>query len=189
MVSPEFKERLKKIRELAEEAWEGCHGCDENDKNFWIGGYEAAALAFMPEDSHPIKNLYIVRGVPGSGKSTLAKLLVGNDFLVCEADKYFSKDGEYKFDASKLKDAHEWCRNLVETYMKDSLLNDQFYRNIAVSNTFTREWEMQPYLELGQKYGYRIFSMIVENRHGHDNIHGAPEETVQMMRERFEFKL
>ena len=36
------------------------------------------------------KVLYIVRGVPGSGKSTFAKRLVGDDFLVCEADKYFS---------------------------------------------------------------------------------------------------
>ena len=35
------------------------------------------------------KVLYIVRGVPGSGKSTFAKRLVLDDFLVCEADKYF----------------------------------------------------------------------------------------------------
>lgn len=185
-----MKEKLDKIRKLAEEAWEGCHGCDENDKHFWMKGYEAAALGFMPEEQyHPIKNFYIVRGVPGSGKSTLANLLVGHDFLVCEADKYFSKDGEYKFDASKLKEAHEWCRDLVETYMKDSLINDHFYRNIAVSNTFTREWEMQPYIDLGQKYGYRIFTIVVENRHGHDNIHNVPTETIQKMRDRFEIKL
>ena len=35
------------------------------------------------------KILYIVRGIPGSGKSTFAKKIVGHDFLVCEADKYF----------------------------------------------------------------------------------------------------
>jgi adenylate kinase family enzyme len=33
------------------------------------------------------KVLYIVRGIPGSGKSTFAKRLVGEDFLVGEADK------------------------------------------------------------------------------------------------------
>lgn len=135
------------------------------------------------------KHLYIVRGLPGSGKSTFAKTLVGSDFLVCEADKYFMVDGEYKFDATKLKEAHESCRNTVETYMKDSLLNDQFYRQIAVSNTFTQEWEMQPYFDLAEKYGYTVFTVIVENRHGGKNIHGVPQEALDRMKNRFEVKL
>jgi len=135
------------------------------------------------------KKLYIVRGVPGSGKSTLALNLVGHDFLVCEADKYFMVDGEYRFDASKLKDAHEACRNQVETYMKDSLVNDQFYPEIAVSNTFTQEWEMQPYFDLAKKYGYMVFSIIVENRHGGSNQHNVPAEAIQRMKDRFTVKL
>lgn len=135
------------------------------------------------------KKLYIVRGVPGSGKSTFALNLVGSDFLVCEADKYFMVDGEYKFDGSKLKEAHESCRNLVETYMKDSLVNDQFYREIAVSNTFTQEWEMQPYFDLAKQYGYMVFSIIVENRHGGENQHGVPAEAIQRMKDRFNVKL
>ena len=135
------------------------------------------------------KKLYIVRGLPGSGKSTFALDLVGSDFLVCEADKYFMVDGEYKFDASKLKEAHESCRNLVETYMKDSLVNDQFYREIAVSNTFTQEWEMQPYFDLAKQYGYMVFSIIVENRHGGSNQHNVPAEAIQRMKDRFSVKL
>lgn len=136
------------------------------------------------------KTLYIVRGVPGSGKSTFAEALVHSDFLICEADKYFvDREGNYNFDGSKLKEAHEWCRDRVETYMKDSLLNDQFYREIAVSNTFTREWEMQAYIDLADKYGYRVFSIIVENRHGNSNTHGVPVEAVTKMKERFEIKL
>lgn len=136
------------------------------------------------------KNLYIVRGLPGSGKSTFALNLVGADFLVCEADKYFMVDGEYKFDGSKLKDAHEFCRNTVETYMRDNVeANDQFYRQIAVSNTFTQEWEMQPYIDLAKKYGYTVFTIIVENRHGGVNQHGVPDEALTRMRDRFEIKL
>jgi predicted kinase len=135
------------------------------------------------------KKLYIVRGLPGSGKSTFALNLVGSDFLVCEADKYFMVDGEYKFDGSKLKEAHESCRNLVETYMKDSLVNDQFYREIAVSNTFTQEWEMQAYIDLAKQYGYMVFTVIVENRHGGVNQHGVPDEALTRMRDRFEVKL
>jgi len=135
------------------------------------------------------KKLYIVRGLPGSGKSTFALDLVGSDFLVCEADKYFMQDGEYKFDGSKLKEAHESCRSLVETYMKDSLVNDQFYREIAVSNTFTQEWEMQPYFDLAKQYGYMVFTVIVENRHGGVNQHGVPDEALTRMKDRFEIKL
>jgi predicted kinase len=136
------------------------------------------------------KNLYIVRGLPGSGKSTFALNLVGADFLVCEADKYFMIDGEYKFDATKLKQAHEFCRNTVETYMRDNVeANDQFYRQIAVSNTFTQEWEMQPYIDLAKKYGYTVFTIVVENRHGGVNQHGVPDEVLTKMRDRFEIKL
>jgi predicted kinase len=136
-----------------------------------------------------MKELFLLRGLPGSGKSTLALSLVGSDFLVCEADQYFMQDGKYMFDGSKLKDAHEYCRNKVETYMKDSLLNDQFYRQIAVSNTFTQEWEMKSYYELAERYGYRVYSLIVENRHDGVNEHGVPEEKLQQMKNRFEIKL
>ena len=135
------------------------------------------------------KNLYIVRGLPGSGKSTMAHNIVGSDFLVCEADKYFMVDGEYQFDATKLKEAHEFCRNKVETFMKDSMDNDQFYNQIAVSNTFTQEWEMQPYFNLAQQYGYNVFTIVVENRHGGVNEHGVPNEVLEKMKQRFEIKL
>ena len=137
------------------------------------------------------KVLYIVRGLPGSGKSTFAEKLVGCDFLVCEADKYFidKETGEYNFDVTKLKDAHKYCQDLVETYMKDSLVNDQFYREIAVSNTFTQEWEMKTYFELAEKYGYMVFTVVVENRHNGKNVHGVPEDKLEIMKNRFELKL
>jgi predicted kinase len=138
-----------------------------------------------------MKNLYIVRGLPGSGKSTFAKKLVGEDFLVCEADKYFidKETGEYNFDITKIKEAHKFCKDTVETYMKDSLVNDQFYREIAVSNTFTQEWEMEPYIELAKQYGYQVTSLIVENRHGGVNEHNVPEDKIEIMKNRFEIKL
>jgi predicted kinase len=138
------------------------------------------------------KNLYIVRGLPGSGKSTLALSLVdGHDFLICEADKYFidKETGEYKFDATKLRFAHDFCRNTVEQYMKDNQVNDHFYSKIAVSNTFTQEWEMKPYFELAEKYGYRVFSIVVENRHGGKDIHNVPQDALDAMEKRFQLKL
>jgi adenylate kinase family enzyme len=135
------------------------------------------------------KILYLLRGLPGSGKSTLANS-IWNDYSICEADQYFTgKDGVYRFDGAKLKEAHEWCRNKVETRMKDNQINPQYYPEIVVSNTFTQEWEMKPYFELAKKYGYRVFSLIVENRHDGVNQHGVPDDKLEQMRNRFNIKL
>lgn len=134
--------------------------------------------------------LILLRGVPGAGKSTLANS-IWNEYAVCEADKYFhdKETGEYRFDASKLKQAHEWCRSQVEIRMKDNQVNPQFYPEIVVSNTFTQEWEMQAYFDLAKQYDYRVVSLIVENRHGGENVHGVPADKVQAMRDRFQIKL
>jgi tRNA uridine 5-carbamoylmethylation protein Kti12 len=137
-----------------------------------------------------MKNLILVRGVPGSGKSTTAKLLGagGAGYAHFEADQYFMVDGKYKFDPTKLKEAHSWCRDSVEHAM---LLNHTTGHNstIIVSNTFTQEWEMQAYYDLAKSWGYTVFSIIVENRHGGVNEHGVPDEVLTKMKDRFEIKL
>lgn len=135
------------------------------------------------------KELILLRGLPGSGKSTLANMIT-NEFSVCEADKFFyDKEGNYNFDPTRLKAAHEWCRFHVETRMKDNQENLQFYPTIVVSNTFTQEWEMDTYFELAKKYGYRVHTLVVENRHGGVNKHGVPAEKLEQMKNRFEIKL
>ena len=127
------------------------------------------------------KVLYICRGISGAGKSTFAKTLGGQHY---EADMFFIDDnGEYKFDGSKIKLAHEWCQGMVKG---DMILE---YPKIVVSNTFTQEWEMEPYFELAKEYGYTVFSVVVENRHGGVNEHGVPEDKLEQMRNRFELKL
>jgi predicted kinase len=135
------------------------------------------------------KILTLVRGLPGSGKSTFANTIT-NEFSVCEADKFFyDKEGNYNFDGSKIRQAHEWCREQVEIRMKDNAVNPQFYPEIVVSNTFTQEWEMEAYYKLAEQYGYKVFSIIVENRHDGVNQHGVPDDKLQQMKNRFEIKL
>jgi predicted kinase len=135
------------------------------------------------------KILTLVRGLPGSGKSTFANT-IKNKYSVCEADKFFyDKEGNYNFDGSKLREAHKWCREQVEIRMKDNQINEQFYPEIVVSNTFTQEWEMEAYVGLANQYGYKVFSIIVENRHGGVNEHGVPADKLEQMRNRFEVKL
>ena len=136
------------------------------------------------------KELILVRGLPGSGKSTTAKLLGagGSGYAHFEADMYFMEDGVYKFDPAKIKDAHNWCQNSVAQAM---LVNYTSGHNsiIIVSNTFTQDWEMKPYYEMAKQWDYKVFSVIVENRHGGENVHGVPADKLEMMKNRFEVKL
>lgn len=142
-----------------------------------------------------MRELILIRGLPGSGKSALANSFEGEHY---EADSYFmiyrdpetgelinryQRDGVYEFDAAKLKEAHESCCNRVKTAMSLG------YDRIVVSNTFTQEWEMQPYFDMAEYYGYRVHSIIVENRHGGVNEHGVGEEYIKKMKDRFDIKL
>lgn len=131
------------------------------------------------------KMLYLVRGLPGSGKSTFARTL--SDHMSghwWEADDFFYDDNfEYKFDASKLHEAHKWCHDRTSISMLFG------HPVVIVSNAFTTEKELQPYLQLAKDYGYNVTTLIVENRHGNASVHNVPEETMQKMRNRFSVKL
>ena len=112
----------------------------------------------------------------------------GSGYAHFEADMYFMEDGVYKFDPAKIKDAHNWCQNSVAQAM---LINYTSGHNstIIVSNTFTQDWEMKPYYEMAKQWDYKVFSIIVENRHGGENVHGVPADKLEMMKNRFEVKL
>jgi len=60
---------------------------------------------------------------------------------------------------------------------------------IVVANTNTTEREMQPYYDLARQFGYTVYSVIIENRHGSKNIHDVPEATLEKMVNRFDIKL
>ena len=129
------------------------------------------------------KDLILIRGVSNAGKSTLAKIIAVDTDFVFSADDYFMKDGKYKFDGSKLKEAHAECQTRTELVMS------QGYGVVFVANTFTQVWEMKAYFDLAKKYGYRVHSVIVENRHSGKNEHNVPDETIEAMKKRFEIQL
>ena len=129
-------------------------------------------------------NLLLLRGLPGSGKTTLARSLGG---VVFAADDYFYHPGpagwEYRFNASQIREAHRQCLTNTEATLRLGI------PLVIVTNTFTQEWEMAPYLAMAERYGAQCHSVIVENRHGHGNSHGVPAGIVAKMAARFEVQL
>jgi predicted kinase len=140
-------------------------------------------MNYLNYNEQKSKNLILLRGVSGSGKSTVANLFVSEN-EVCSADDYFiNVKGEYKFDSTKLKDAHNYCQIKCRLKMKNEI------PIVVVANTFTREWEMEEYYKLAEEFGYRVHSIIVENRHNGKNVHGVSNDIVQAQKDRFEIKL
>ena len=129
--------------------------------------------------------LYLIRGVCGSGKSSFAKELADSDLVsrVIEADQFFiGLDGEYKFNPSKLSDAHAWCQS-------ETRLNLSLGYSVAVSNTSTTEKEVEVYRKIAEETGAKFISLVMENRHNGVNIHNVPAEKIQQMKSRFSVKL
>lgn len=130
-------------------------------------------------------SLILLRGLPGSGKSTLAIALSERSrYPIFSVDDYFTdENGHYEFVFSENHLAYKQCVSGVEDAMQKGA------EKIIVHNTFTMEWEMEPYFALAEKMGYRVFVMTVENRHGGKNRHEISEDQIQKMRDNYPIRL
>lgn len=126
------------------------------------------------------RDLIIVRGIPGSGKTTLAGII---SKAICCADDWFMRDGKYTWTPDKVGRAHAWSQRKCRRFMNAGV------ERVVVANTSTTEKEMKPYLELAEEFGYRVFTVIVESRHGNKSVHNVPESSLEKMRARFNIKL
>ena len=130
--------------------------------------------------------LILLRGLPGSGKSSLAKVLSEKGkYPVHSIDSYFTDEqtGAYHFEFDKNHLAYKNC----EEQTRSSLISR--LEKVFVDNTFTLEWELEPYYQLAAEYHYTLFIITVENRHGNPNIHDISRDQLEKMAEKYHVKL
>lgn len=122
--------------------------------------------------------MILIRGLPGSGKTTVARKMMLDGFVNVEADMFFEDEYDnYRFDPTRVGEAHKWCQEMTEEYMECGL-------DIVVANTFTQKWEMDPYMKLADKYDYTV--VIRVERGEYPNIHDVPQEVIEKMKARWE---
>ena len=141
-------------------------------------------MTYIPKNN---KNLILVRGVSGSGKSTFAEEFLFPISLLISTDDFFVVDGEYQFNPELLPENHLKCLKSVESEMEHP--QQDICPNIVVHNTFTKAWEIEPYKELADKYGYNFYTIIVENRHKSSSIHDVPDYVISRQKDGFEVVL
>lgn len=131
-------------------------------------------------------SLILLRGLPGAGKSTLATVLSENNtYPIFSVDDYFTDEitGEYLFNFSDNHLAYKQCEELSRDAMKQSI------PKVFLHNTFTMDWELEPYFKLAAEFNYALFVVTVENYHTNKNTHGVSDEQLQKMAEKYKVKL
>ena len=138
----------------------------------------------------------LMSGIPGSGKSTYVERLIREDsekkFCICSADHYFQTDSsgrydpeaEYRFDTSKLQQAHAAClRKFVDEIVPGSK-NSSWADVIVVDNTNTTAMELSPYVQIAMAYNVPV-EIVTINCDPHSaaerNLHGVSYQACSRM--------
>ena len=135
----------------------------------------------LPRDA-PI--MVITRGAPGQGKSTAANKLKKQleeetdlSVGIFSTDNIFvNADGEYQFDWKAIGAAHAFEQHEMIVSMKAGE-----YDVYILDNTNLQRWEYLSHLREAMYENFRVFVLDLRGEKVRSNIHGVPEDKVQMM--------
>lgn len=132
--------------------------------------------------------MYLIRGLPGSGKSTLATSLHLSNRLVVSTDEFFIDPRRgFVFSPHLLGDAHADCLSRASRIWLDDYC-------VAVVNTFSQRWELEPYIKLFHQRNNDVKLFVVDLFDGgltdvelaNRTTHDVPAKTISRMRSRWE---
>lgn len=120
--------------------------------------------------------LILIRGLPGSGKSTFARRSFPGVFHL-ENDMFHQRDGEYRFDCRRMKDAVKWCMETAGRALGAGM-------DVVVSNTLVRRRHVLAYKSLADRFGADFSVYRMDGDWG--SVHSVPESVMESMRSGFE---
>lgn len=132
----------------------------------------------------------LMSGPPGCGKSRYTHLLreSGKKIYVASADHFFSKTGEYKYDVTKLGEAHLECfKNYMFVLETWDVAPDLSPDYLIVDNTNLNMHDITPYVMVAKAFGipFKIIKFDVDPEVcASRNLHGVPRAKVFDMAER-----
>lgn len=139
-----------------------------------------------------MSQVIILRGPSGAGKSTLAKAIqdkLADIPTLCYCpDNFFMEDGQYKFDPSKLGEAHS--QNFYK-FIEDLRLSTRHSIStlFIIDATNTRQGEYSPYYLAAEAYGAKpLLVEVVTDIEDciRDNVHEVPPHAVRNQHKRME---
>lgn len=106
-------------------------------------------------------------------------------YPVFSVDDFFTdtSSGFYEFRFEENHLAYRDCLERVRTAINAG------FKKIFIDNTFTLEWEMEPYFGLASEFGCHVHVITVENRHGGKNQHHISQEQIEKMAAKYKVRL
>lgn len=135
-----------------------------------------------------MKKMVVLVGISGGGKSSLARQLAdeaqaaGQRAVICSTDDFFTVDGVYKFDPTKLGRNHWLNREKAAKACADGV------DLIVIDNTNLRQRDRKPYEEMAAAHGYECETRVVGSFDpefvklcADRNQHGVPLASIEKM--------
>lgn len=131
-----------------------------------MSAFLASVRAFSPD------TCFVLRGLPGAGKSFLAAALVAaRPAEALSADDFFlDAAGDYRFDATRLADAHRACFKRAAASAAAAL-------PFVIDNTNLTAAEYAPYMTVAEAFGFRAVLVTVDQSPEvcfRRQVHGVP---------------
>ena len=119
--------------------------------------------------------LIIMQGPPGSGKTTIAEEQLAEEYdaEIYSTDDFFTEDGVYNFDISKLNENHQKNQDRTFKALKEG-------KNVIVDNTNIMRWHCKAYVQAAVELGIEVKFVRAEG--DYKTIHGVPQDKIEQMR-------